>query len=403
MKDNLQNLEDKLKEFPSYSMSRSTQNLLHQQVMDALEDPDVQREGRGRGMFMNKLKIGFVTAAAITIMGILGISMLTNSPNSTSEGNPVENIKEPHLSTDQSPHDITPFTKEMALQVMQSYKNTFHSIKTDESGKIIHYQLKSEIENHFSKVMSADYAARMTETYIEEKNNTLFFRNLDAPTWLDEHMDFKIEEISNEHYKIIQDYNSYLKDHVEMIYHVVWQESKWVLSDVDVKNLDDPVLLEQKATEILHAIHDRNMDLLSSYVHSGKGLLLSPYYSVSDYTVVFEKNEIQTLLENETKYLWGYGEANTEIRLTPSAYLEQYLEVARFFNSDEVFVERQNQQVDSTNYLKEVFPDSKIVEFYHAGTEIYSGMDWRSVNLVFEQDVNGMWKLVAIVNNLFTP
>ena len=352
---------------------------------------------------MNKVKIGIVTAATITIISILGIGMLNNSPNATREKNPVDNINEPHLPTDQSTHEITPFTKEIALQVMQSYKNIFHSIKTDESGKIIHYQLKTEIEDHFSKVMSADYAAWLIEAYIEEKDNALFLRGLDDPIWLDENIEFKIEEISNEHYKIIQGHNTSLKDDVEMVYLVVWQESKWILSDVEINNLDDPFLLEQKATEILHAIHDRNMALLSNYVHIEKGLLLSPYYSVSDNTVAFEKNEIQTLLEDETEYLWGYEEANTEIKLTPSAYFEKHLQVERFFNSDEVFVEHQNQQVDPSYYLKGVFPDSKIVEFYHAGTEKYSGMDWRSINLVFEQNTNGMWRLVAIVNNRFTP
>lgn len=179
--------------------------------------------------------------------------------------------------------------------------------------------------------------------------------------------------------------------------------------DVDVEppaeevEVFDPATLEQQATELLQAINERDMNLLATYVHEEKGLLISPYYSVMDNTVRFEKDDIPSLMEDTSEHLWGYGEANTEIRLTPSAYWEKHLDVERFFTPDEVFVDQQNEEVDPANYLKSVFPDAKIVEFYHEGTAQYSNLDWRSLNLVFEQDAEGEWKLVAIVNNLFTP
>ncbi len=275
MKDNVKNVEEKLNEFPSYRMSQSTQDLLHQQVMDTLEDSDIRQ--KRKGVFLIKVKVGIVTAAAVVIVSILSVNLLNNNPNSTSGENP------------------TPIDQDVDQEVEQ--------------------------------------------TPGEEEDNNFY----------------------------------------------------------------DPVLLEQQATEILQAIHDRDMDLLSSHVHTEKGLLFSPYFSVLENTVRFEKNELPSLLESEATYLWGYGEANMEIQLTPADYFDKHLQVERFFDSDEVFVDTQNQQVDPANYLKTVFPESKIVEFYHAGTEQYSELDWRSINLVFEQDANGMWRLVAIINNLFTP
>lgn len=273
MKDNLKNVEEKLNEFPSYRMSQSTQDLLHQQVMDTLKDSDI-RQNR-KGVFLIKVKVGIVTSAAVVIVSILSVNLLNNIPNSTSEENPI------------------PIDQDI-----------------------------QELE----------------QTPGEEDNN-----------------------------------------------------------------LYDPVLIEQQAKEILQAIHDRDMDVLSTHVHTEKGLLFSPYFSVLDNTVRFEKNELPTLLDSDTTYLWGYGEANTEIQLTPADYFDKHLQVERFFDSDEVFVDIQNQQVDPSNYLKTVFPDSKIVEFYRAGTEQYSELDYRSLNLVFEQDAKGIWRLVAIINNLFTP
>lgn len=271
MKDNLKNVQEKFNEFPSYHMSQSTQALLHQQVMDTLEDSEIRQ--KRKGVFLIKAKVGIVTAAAVIIVSILSVNLLNDNPNSSSGENPIP--------------------------------------------------IDQEVE----------------QTPVEEEDNNLY----------------------------------------------------------------DPVLLEQQATEILQAIHDHDMDVLSSHVHTEKGLLFSPYFSVMDDTVRFEKNEVPSLLESEATYLWGYGEANMEIQLTPADYFDKHLQVERFFKSDEVFVDTQNQEVNPSNYLKTVFPDSKIIEFYRAGTEQYSGMDWRSLNLVFEQDEEGTWRLVAIVNNLFTP
>lgn len=166
----------------------------------------------------------------------------------------------------------------------------------------------------------------------------------------------------------------------------------------------DPAALEQQANEILQALNDRDMETLANNVHSQKGIQFSPYLSVSDDTVTFQQSEVPDLLSNSETYLWGYGEANTEIRLTPAAYFEEHLQVERFFEADEVFVDTPNEQLDPSNYLKSVYPDAKIVEFYHAGTAQYSNLDYRSLNFVFEQEeATNDWKLTAIINNLFTP
>lgn len=164
----------------------------------------------------------------------------------------------------------------------------------------------------------------------------------------------------------------------------------------------DPAALEQRANAILRALDERDMDTLAGYVHEEKGLLLSPYLSVSDSTVHFSQPEIATLLDDEATYLWGYGEANTDIRTTPAEYFEQHLQVERFFEADEVLVDTTSPESDPTNYLSSVFPNVKVVEFYTAGTEQYSGLDWRSLHMVFEQE-DGEWRLIALINNLFTP
>ncbi|MFC4355639.1 hypothetical protein ACFO0S_11300 [Chryseomicrobium palamuruense] len=283
MKDNQKQAEEQLHDFPSFRMSESTQDHLHQQLMNSLKDAEMQSK-RNR-MLMNKVRIGLLTAAALLIFSILSVNLLNTNFNSGNEENPVP------IDQEVEPEDDSEVDSEIVPQP---------------------------------------------------------------------------DDSANE-------------------------------------NLFNPVQLEQQANEILQAIHNRDMDVLASHVHPEESLLMSPYYSVMDHTVRFEKDDIAALMEDTTEYLWGYGEANTEIRLTPSAYWENHLQVERFFTPDEVFVDQQNEQVETGNYLQTVFPDAKIVEYYHAGTEQYSNLDWRSLSLVFEQAANNEWKLVAIINNLFTP
>ncbi|WP_407270426.1 hypothetical protein [Radiobacillus sp. PE A8.2] len=161
--------------------------------------------------------------------------------------------------------------------------------------------------------------------------------------------------------------------------------------------MGEPVSIEQKATEALQAINNRDMSFLASNVHESKGVFFSPTSYIEDYTVGFRQNEVEHLLEDDTKYVWGYGEARTEISLTSSEYFDERLRAELFLNADKVHTDVSNM-IDSN--LEEVFPQSKIVEFYIEGT---SDLDWKSLKFVYELNEYDIWKIVAIVNGRWEP
>jgi hypothetical protein len=167
--------------------------------------------------------------------------------------------------------------------------------------------------------------------------------------------------------------------------------------------IEEQMTIEQKATDVVHVLHNRNMDELANYVHKEKGLLFSPNAYIEDYSKMFAQSEVATLLEDSTEYVWGLQEANTEIKLTPKDYFDKRIQTERFLSPDEVNVDPTEESGERSTNIKEFFPDSKVVEFHYAGTEQYGGMDWKSLYLVFEKDEDGMWMLVAIVSGLWAP
>jgi hypothetical protein len=275
MKENLKNLEDKLSELPTHHMSKSTQENMHKQVMDALKDVEIHQQ-EGSSMLMKKIQVGVASAAAIVLIGVLGVNFVFNSQNQTGEGK----VTEPEVEQTPAPNEV--------------------------------------------------------------------------------------------------------------------EQKEVIESDI----LNEQITIEQKATEIYHALHNRDMDLLSSYVHSEKGLFLSLYYYLDQFAVVFEKDEVPKLLEDDTEYLWGYGEANMELLYTPKGYMDRFLKPDTFLNQNNAFFDSQTKRSDDLNgHIKAAFPESKIVEFYKDTR--YE--DWKSVYLVFEPNDQSIWELVAIISNEWTP
>ncbi|QOR67143.1 hypothetical protein IM538_03040 [Cytobacillus suaedae] len=403
MKDNQKNVQEKLSELPTHSMSKSTQDHMHKQIMDALSDVEIQKQ-EGSRMLMKKLQVGVASAAAVVLIGFLGVNIVLNSGNQAGEVEP--NIEQTPTTNEDKPQDnqaqdqeAIEFTKVTAIQVMQNYKSAFQEIETNTEGKITNFQTITEIESHLAEVMSMELVDWLIEAYIQEQNGELFMRAMDAPTWLAEDTDFSIEEVNKEHYKIVQERNNELIGHVEMTYHANWIEGKWILTDIESKELEEQVSIETKAREIYHALHNRNMDLLSNYVHSEKGLTLSLHYYLDEFSAVFEKDQVKTLLEDDTEYIWGYGEANTELRYTPKGYMDRFLKPDTFLNPNNELFDSQTQRSDLNEQIKAAFPESKIVEFYKESR--YE--DWKSVHLVFEPNGQEIWELVGVVSNEWTP
>jgi len=57
---------------------------------------------------------------------------------------------------------------------------------------------------------------------------------------------------------------------------------------------------------------------------------------------------------------------------------------------------------ENINNIYAIYPGSIVVDFRVPGSQKYSGMDWGSLRLVFE-NYNGRWFLVGAINAQWNP
>ncbi len=166
---------------------------------------------------------------------------------------------------------------------------------------------------------------------------------------------------------------------------------------------DEPISVSETAQIILQLLKNKDMKTLSTHVHPEHGLLFSPYvYVNSEEAIKLQSSEVESFFESQEKYVWGVRDGSGEpIELTPSEYYEEFIYTHDFHTVDPI-IDEVHQRGNMINNIKEVFPESTVVEFHVEGTEKYSGMDWGSLNLVFQEDSNGVFYLVAIVRDQWT-
>lgn len=167
---------------------------------------------------------------------------------------------------------------------------------------------------------------------------------------------------------------------------------------------DEPKEVVQKNAEaVLKLLKAKDGEELSAYVHPEKGVLFSPYVYIESDAVTFDKEKIKGFFEDTKTYTWGAQDGSGEpIELTPSEYEKIYIYNGDFEQADEITVDRVESRGNTIRNISKVFPNAHTVEYYIKGTEENDNMDWKALNLVFEQDAKGEWKLVAIVHDQWT-
>ncbi|WP_338787651.1 hypothetical protein [Metabacillus sp. FJAT-53654] len=162
-------------------------------------------------------------------------------------------------------------------------------------------------------------------------------------------------------------------------------------------------IIMEKADEVLKLLKEKNAIELANYVHPEKGVLFSPYSFVDKDAVTFDIEKVEGFFEGAETYTWGTQDGSGEpIKLTSSDYYSKFIYDSKYDHADEIEFDRKEARGNTIRNIAEVFPNSHSVEYYVKGTEENGNMDWKALNLVFEKDAEGEWKLVAIVHDQWT-
>lgn len=158
------------------------------------------------------------------------------------------------------------------------------------------------------------------------------------------------------------------------------------------------------ALNVMTILKDKNMKLLSGYVHPSKGLRFTPYSYVNmDDDLVFAAEEIIDLIEDQEVKTWGqYDGSGEPINLSFKDYYKNFIYDVDFINSDIIGNNTPISQGNTTNNIKEAYPKGQAIEFHFTGFDPqYEGIDWASLTLVFET-LDGTHYLVGVVHGQWT-
>ncbi|MCT2534199.1 hypothetical protein NC661_19745 [Aquibacillus koreensis] len=276
MKNEQRTTNQKLGNFPTHQLNQKQKEDIHENIMDALKKNEVQL-GR-RGIFMKKVVATIATVAALILFTILGVNTFYDDENNTAgtgntdqpseqdlendtnqeqnqspeqdqssdqdqdqeQNNKTEPDENPSSDNEEQENDIPMFTDEVAIELMQNYKQNFEVVLEAGNNNNLNtmFESKSDVQRHFEEIMSEERASSLVEIYIDERDGSLHIVPTEAPVWLDQEADFTIEQVNEENYKIIQTQHNELIGSKEMIYHAKWQDNQWILSDVKSNDLE---------------------------------------------------------------------------------------------------------------------------------------------------------------------
>lgn len=165
--------------------------------------------------------------------------------------------------------------------------------------------------------------------------------------------------------------------------------------------------LKQQALRIQRALANKDFSQITQEIHPARGVRFSMYaYIQPNEDKNFSREQFaQYLRESNIRFTWGQKDGTGDLLITPLPdYLTSWVNAATFNQTKRpvtVSVNDSKAAGNSINNLNKIYQNSDYVEFYHEGSEEYSGMDWRAMRLVFDE-YQGKRYLVAIISDQWT-
>ena len=162
--------------------------------------------------------------------------------------------------------------------------------------------------------------------------------------------------------------------------------------------------IQNISDQLLHALKNKDMSKVAEFVHPDKGVRFTPYSFVdAKKDVKLAASEIPGLMTENTKRIWGTSDGKGDpIDMPFSEYYKKFVYDVDFLEAPDIVFNLPIQRGTSLVNIKEAYPDAKFIEYHFPGFDPqYNGLDWRSLQLVFEQK-DGKWYLTGIIHSQWT-
>ncbi len=160
--------------------------------------------------------------------------------------------------------------------------------------------------------------------------------------------------------------------------------------------------LLEYSIEVLQTIKDKDYDKLSSYF-SPNGVRFSPYGYIEATDMKLTAVQFLDHIKTDKKLLWGYYDGKGgEIRLSIENYFTKFVYDVDFIVAPYIEANKVVARGNTINNIDKFYTDHEFVEYHFEGFDpTYSGMDWRSLMLVF-RTIDGKLYLEAIIHDMWT-
>lgn len=157
-----------------------------------------------------------------------------------------------------------------------------------------------------------------------------------------------------------------------------------------------------QASVLMKAIHEKDFNELEKYIFPWDALIFSPYINVLDNVVGISWENITQTYNWDDKFVWGHFQWSWKpIEMTFEGYFEEFVYDKNYYNNSEIIYENVVQRWNMINNIKDMFPNSYVVEFYLAPKNSEIDMDWTSLNMVFKKKWVNRY-LEAVVHDEWT-
>ena len=171
---------------------------------------------------------------------------------------------------------------------------------------------------------------------------------------------------------------------------------------LETKNTNKDETLKSLNDQILSTLKAKDYTRFSSYIQPEKGVQFSMYaYIQPNQDKRFTRQEFIKYAPTNIKFTWGEKDGSGDkLVLSIKDYFNNWV-FNRDFTKGEYQLNTFKGSGNSLNNLQETYAGFNFTENFLPGSEQYSGMDWNSLRLVFEE-LHGTYYLVAVINDEWT-
>ena len=181
-----------------------------------------------------------------------------------------------------------------------------------------------------------------------------------------------------------------------------WFCSVILLASLPAYCLTDEQILRIKSDDVVLALKEKNFGVLSAHMNPGGRLRFAPYVHLGPSDRRLSPNQVSQFFSTLGTRNWGSEDGTGDpILLTHTGYYNRYIWNKDFTSAPTVTYNARVASGNTPSNFASVYPGRGFFEYYFPPTNP-GDLDWSALDIIWQKDALGTWKLVAIAHDQWT-